>query len=72
MIFTKAEGSRSKDPVQLQLLWPDAHVTASSREAIALARSRFNAGETVVVCGSLYLIGEVRSMLVSEGYGGVS
>jgi dihydrofolate synthase/folylpolyglutamate synthase len=63
MIFTKAEGSRSKDPAQLQSLWPGSHVAASPREAIALARDLFNADQTVVVCGSLYLIGEVRSAL---------
>ena len=28
--------------------------------------------DTVVVCGSLYLIGEVRSVLESEGHGGLS
>lgn len=63
MIFTRAEGSRSKDPEQLQSLWPGSHVAASPREAIALARDLFNADQTVVVCGSLYLIGEVRSVL---------
>jgi dihydrofolate synthase / folylpolyglutamate synthase len=63
MIFTKAEGSRSKDPAQLQSLWPGSHVAASPHEAIALARELFNADQTVVVCGSLYLIGEVRSLL---------
>lgn len=71
MIFTKPEGSRSKEPAELQTLWPDAAITASPREAIDLARAKFGADETVVVCGSLYLIGEVRSMLKSESHGGV-
>lgn len=72
MIFTKVEGSRSKDPSELQALWPGSEVAHSVRDAIALARMRFNPGDTVVVCGSLYLIGEVRSMLESEGHGGPS
>jgi dihydrofolate synthase/folylpolyglutamate synthase len=73
IIFTKAEGGRSKDPMELQALWPGAgaHVAASPREAIELARVGFDPSDTVVVCGSLYLIGEVRSMLKSESHGGV-
>ena len=72
MVFTKAEGGRAKDPSELQALWPGSHVASSPREAVAFARAHFDAGETVVVCGSLYLIGEVRSVLESEGHGGVS
>jgi folylpolyglutamate synthase/dihydropteroate synthase len=63
MIFTKAEGRRSKEPSELQALWPSAHVTGSVHEAIELARAGFNPGDTVVVCGSLYLIGEARTVL---------
>jgi dihydrofolate synthase/folylpolyglutamate synthase len=70
MIFTKAEGRRSKEPSELQALWPSAHVTGSAREAIELARAGFDPGDTVVVCGSLYLIGEARSALQS-GAGGI-
>jgi folylpolyglutamate synthase/dihydropteroate synthase len=65
MIFTKAEGRRSKDPAELAALWPGSHVTGSAREAIELARAGFNPGDTVVVCGSLYLVGEARSVLAS-------
>ncbi len=43
MIFTRAEGSRSKDPAELQALWPGSHVAASPREAIAFARDHFDA-----------------------------
>jgi dihydrofolate synthase/folylpolyglutamate synthase len=69
MIFTKAEGRRSKEPSELQALWPSAHVTGSAHEAIELARAGFNPGDTVVVCGSLYLIGEARSALQSASSG---
>jgi len=72
MVFTRAEGSRSEDPAELQALWPGAHVAGSPREAVAFAREHFDARETVVVCGSLYLIGEVRSVLESEGHGGLT
>lgn len=72
MIFTKVHGSRSKSPLELQALWPGSHVTDSPGEAIALARNIAKPQETVVVCGSLYLIGEVRSLLESEGHGGIS
>ena len=72
MVFTRAEGSRSEDPAELQALWPGAHVAPSPREAVAFAREHFDARETVVVCGSLYLIGEVRSVLESEGHGGLT
>jgi len=72
MIFTKAEGERSKDPLELQSLWPDSQVANSPHDAIALARAQFKARETVVVCGSLYLIGEIRSVLESEDHGGSS
>jgi len=72
IVFTKAEGSRSKDPAELQALWPGSHVANSPHEAIAFARSHFGREETVVVCGSLYIIGEIRSVLESEGHGGIS
>jgi dihydrofolate synthase/folylpolyglutamate synthase len=72
MIFTKVQGSRSKSPAELQALWPGAHVTDSPGEALAFARAHCKPDETIMVCGSLYLIGEVRSLLESEGHGGIS
>ena len=44
----------------------------SLANAVALARLLSSPSDTVVVCGSLYLIGEVRSVLESEGHGGLS
>jgi len=69
IVFTKVEGGRSKDPNELQALCPGSTVAASPREAIAVARERFQQSDTVVVCGSLYLIGEVRSVLESGQWG---
>jgi dihydrofolate synthase / folylpolyglutamate synthase len=66
IIFTKAEGRRSKDPAELQPLWPNSTTACSTREAIELARAGFKPDDTVVVCGSLYLIGEARSVLQSS------
>jgi folylpolyglutamate synthase/dihydropteroate synthase len=71
MIFTKVPGSRSKSPTELQAMWPGAHATDSPGEAIAFARANSKPDETIVVCGSLYLIGEVRSLLQSEDHGGI-
>jgi dihydrofolate synthase/folylpolyglutamate synthase len=62
-VFTKVAGSRSKDPVELQQLWPGSRASASVRQAIAAARLECAADETVLICGSLYLIGEARSVL---------
>ena len=56
---------------QPQVHWWCPQLPASPREAIAFARAHFKPTDTVVVCGSLYLIGEVRSMLESEGDGGL-
>jgi len=72
MIFTRVEGSRAKDPAELHASWPDSLVAASPKDAIALARLHSSPSDTIVVCGSLYLIGEVRTVLQSEGHGGVS
>ncbi len=44
----------------------------SPRNAFAQARKRAGADERVVVCGSLYLVGEVRGELRGESFGGPS
>jgi dihydrofolate synthase/folylpolyglutamate synthase len=63
MIFTRTSSGRSKDPQELQALWPGAEIAASPRDALIRVRSCVNPNDTVVICGSLYLIGEVRSIL---------
>ena len=63
MIFTRGESARFLDPSVLQKLVPGSRVTNSLAEAIAYARSTSSPSETVLVCGSLYLIGEARTLL---------
>jgi dihydrofolate synthase/folylpolyglutamate synthase len=62
-VFTKVPGSRSKDPAELQALWPGSRVAATPRDAIDLVRTECSPDETVLICGSLYLIGEARTVL---------
>jgi folylpolyglutamate synthase/dihydropteroate synthase len=63
MIFTVASSSRSIEPSALQELVPEARVEASLESAIAYVRATASAEETVLICGSLYLIGEARVAL---------
>ena len=62
-IFTKAQTGRARDPNDLQRLFPGSRVEPSVSAAIAHARSHAPRDATVLVCGSLYLIGEARPML---------
>jgi dihydrofolate synthase/folylpolyglutamate synthase len=63
MIFTSARSSRAKDPRELQALVPGSHVEPTVPEAIEYARSHCDSPAPIVVCGTLYLIGEARSVL---------
>lgn len=63
IIFTKASNARSIEPEKLQELVPGSGVQDTLADAIAYARSTASPGETVLVCGSLYLIGEARAAL---------
>jgi folylpolyglutamate synthase/dihydropteroate synthase len=65
-IFTRAQSSRSKDPVELQRFVPGSRVTATVAEAIQTARLDAPANATVMICGSLYLVGEARRYLLLE------
>jgi dihydrofolate synthase / folylpolyglutamate synthase len=62
-VFTKPQSSRAENPAELAKLCPGSHVESSTAAAIAHVLANAPAGATVVICGSLYLIGEVRSML---------
>ncbi|ADI14584.1 bifunctional folylpolyglutamate synthase/dihydrofolate synthase [Truepera radiovictrix] len=70
-IATRARLSpRSSPPETLAALWRDAarpaQVAPTPEAALALALESSQPGETVVVAGSLYLVGEVRPLLVGE------
>src|SRR5207253_1231772 len=57
-IFTKTQSSRAKDPLHLQNLVPGSRAEPSIGTAIEVARAQAPANTTILVCGSLYLIGE--------------
>jgi len=63
MILTQGSISRFIEPSTLLKLVPDAHVEPTLPEAIAYARTKASPEETILVCGSLYLIGEARVLL---------
>jgi dihydrofolate synthase/folylpolyglutamate synthase len=63
-IFTKPQSTRAKDPAALQMLVPGSHIEPTVEEAIDYARVHAPEDSTILVCGSLYLIGEVRPLLV--------
>jgi dihydrofolate synthase/folylpolyglutamate synthase len=62
-VFTKPQGSRAKDAAELQALVPGSVAETDVGGAISYAREHAPAGTTILICGSLYLIGEARSML---------
>jgi dihydrofolate synthase / folylpolyglutamate synthase len=64
-VFTKPQSSRAKEPAELQKLVPDAHVESTVSAAISYAQQNAPAGVTVLICGSLYLIGEARRLLLA-------
>ena len=62
-IFTRSQSSRAKDPVDLQKFAGGSLVESSIRDAIQSARKHAQPGATILICGSLYLIGEARAVL---------
>ncbi|HEX7021618.1 MAG TPA: folylpolyglutamate synthase/dihydrofolate synthase family protein [Trueperaceae bacterium] len=58
---------RAADPAQLRSYWTAATANARTpQEALDLAVDKSLPGEIIVVAGSLYLIGEVRPLLLGE------
>ena len=68
VVLTKASLSpRATTPGDLAPLWSvPVSVTQTPQEALDLALSHSEEGEVIVVAGSLYLIGEVRPLLLGE------
>jgi dihydrofolate synthase / folylpolyglutamate synthase len=62
-ILTRPENSRAVDPNELARLTPGGIVIENVRGAIEYAKEHVPEGTPVVVCGSLYLIGEARAVL---------
>jgi dihydrofolate synthase / folylpolyglutamate synthase len=63
MFFTRPPSPRALDPARLLALAPAAEVVESPEEAVRRARA---AGGVTVVCGSLFLVGEVRRFILGE------
>jgi dihydrofolate synthase/folylpolyglutamate synthase len=66
VILTRAATARAATPEEIAEREPlavSAHRAPDARSALALARTLARAGETIVVAGSLYLVGEVRGLL---------
>ncbi len=61
-VFTKAKSNRAKDPVELQKFVSGSHVEESITGAIEYAETNAPADATILICGSLYLIGEALSL----------
>ena len=67
VIFTAAPsaGPRAADPARLKALWgAGAETIPDSQAAVDRGRGRAGPEGTVLVCGSLYLVGDVRRELV--------
>jgi dihydrofolate synthase/folylpolyglutamate synthase len=62
-IFTSPQSSRAKNPAELQKLVPRSETTSTIEEAIAYARVKAPPDTTILICGSLYLVGEARGLL---------
>ncbi|WP_232337788.1 bifunctional folylpolyglutamate synthase/dihydrofolate synthase [Deinococcus arboris] len=67
VILTRAALSpRAADPERLRRLFPGVPVTVTRSPAEALEALRGLTADLALVCGSLYLLGEVRPLLLNE------
>ncbi len=66
VVFTRTDNPRACDPAELQerwrRLWREGRAVATSAEALAVAAEAAGPKGLVVVCGSLYLVGEVKRL----------
>jgi dihydrofolate synthase/folylpolyglutamate synthase len=65
-IFTRPASSRAKEPAELQTLICGSHLANTVAEALEYAQRAAPADTTVVICGSLYLVGEARALLCPQ------
>ena len=63
IVLTRAAGVRGRDPHELVPLLTGREAIVEPRPGPALDRALAGAAPLLVVCGSFYLVGEVRSML---------
>jgi len=66
VVFTRTDNPRACDPAELQERWRrlgrEGRAVATSAEALAVAAEAAGPKGLVVVCGSLYLVGEVKRL----------
>lgn len=67
LVLTRPETERARDPEEMllmaRLLFPRVQLTRSPEEALDVVRSIARPGDTIVITGSLYLVGKVRTLL---------
>jgi dihydrofolate synthase/folylpolyglutamate synthase len=63
MVLTRPSSSRAMDPDDLSVLVPGSVVRQRVEDAIEYAKDQAPADATVLVTGSLYLVGEARAFL---------
>jgi dihydrofolate synthase / folylpolyglutamate synthase len=63
-VFTRPQSARAKEPADLQKLVPGSRTAGTVAEAIQYATEQAPADTTILICGSLYLIGEARPLLL--------
>lgn len=71
IVLTKPQGERAADPAMLAVVLPEqqqkiCHRIADPKEALLFAESQATSDDLILIAGSLYLIGELRSYLVGE------
>jgi dihydrofolate synthase/folylpolyglutamate synthase len=72
VVFTRTDNPRAADPVDLAARFAgrggrDAETAPDTAAALDAARRKAPADGLVVVCGSLYLVGEVKTLPVCKG-----
>ena len=67
LVFTAPDNSRAWPPEEMREVTHqlDAGVAPTPREALELVLAEASAGDLILVTGSLYLVGEVRGLLLS-------
>ncbi len=64
LVLTKPSNTRSRDPHELSLGFPGSVVIEQIDDAIRYCNEHALADDTVVITGSLYLVGEARAALM--------
>jgi len=64
--FTRPQSPRAKEPADLAKLVPGSHTEGTVAKAIQYATEHAPADTTILICGSLYLIGEARPLLLKQ------